>query len=47
MNESFYPHSSRTLAEQRRTLAPEAGTNFQAFSTVVFKDGALPTKPGN
>ena len=44
MNESLYPASSRELAEKRRALAPETAAAFEAFSKLVFADGALPAK---
>jgi len=39
-----YPAMNKELAEQRRSLAPEAAAAFKAFSQAVFKDGAIPAK---
>jgi AhpD family alkylhydroperoxidase len=44
MNETLYPKPSKTLADKRRTLAPNAEAAFRAFSKAVFDDGALPRK---
>ncbi len=40
----LYPEATRTIAEKRAALAPEAAEAFRNFSKVVFKDGALPEK---
>jgi AhpD family alkylhydroperoxidase len=44
MADSIYPQSSAELARQRRQLAPEIQSAFDAFSERVFADGALPAK---
>lgn len=44
MNEMPYPKPSRAQADKRRRLAPETDAAFRAFSSAVFKDGALPRK---
>jgi AhpD family alkylhydroperoxidase len=44
MSESMYPLPSRELSHKRHELAPDAEAAFQAFSRVVFMDGALPAK---
>jgi AhpD family alkylhydroperoxidase len=44
MSESLYPSSSPTLSATRKRLAPEIHEAFQAFSRIVFADGALSTK---
>jgi AhpD family alkylhydroperoxidase len=44
MPESIYPPSSQELAHKRRELAPDIQAAFDAFSTRVFADGALPAK---
>jgi AhpD family alkylhydroperoxidase len=42
--ERLYPPPSRELSKHRHELAPEIDDAFQAFSKVVFADGALPRK---
>jgi AhpD family alkylhydroperoxidase len=42
--EPIYPPATRELAEQRKTLAPQAAEAFKAFSRNVFAEGALPAK---
>jgi AhpD family alkylhydroperoxidase len=44
MSETFYPKSSKALAEKRRKLAPEAEAAFRQFSQAVFQEGALSRK---
>ncbi len=44
MEKLLYPEPSKELSQQRRDLAPEIYTAFQAFSQRVFADGALPSK---
>lgn len=44
MNETLYPRPTKTLAEKRRSLAPEAEAAFHQFSEAVFREGALPRK---
>lgn len=44
MAQTIYPAATNDLAQLRRELAPEAAAAFEAFSQVVFADGALPTK---
>ena len=44
MSDAFYPRPSRTLAEKRIALAPEAEGAFRRFSQAVFAEGALPRK---
>jgi len=44
MAQTIYPTATNDLAQLRRELAPEAAAAFEAFSQVVFADGALPTK---
>jgi AhpD family alkylhydroperoxidase len=44
MSERMYPQATRTLAQRRSELAPEAEAAFRQFSQAVFKDGALPRK---
>lgn len=41
---TMYPAATRELAQARRELAPEAQAAFDAFSRVVFADGALSAK---
>ncbi len=41
---SIYPQSTPQTARKRRDLAPDQQAAFDAFSTAVFADGALPTK---
>lgn len=43
-DEHVYPHASRELAEQRRTLAPKQAEAFKAFNQSVFAEGALSVK---
>jgi hypothetical protein len=40
MNDTLYPSSSPEIAERRRSLAPETGKAFQAFSRQVFSDAS-------
>lgn len=44
MDTPMYPQSTRDLAKQRETLAPEPLQAFKAFSKAVFADGALDRK---
>lgn len=44
MTEFFYPKLTKTFADRRYALAPEAETAFRAFSKAVFEDGALSSK---
>jgi len=44
MEASMYPGASREIAHKRRELAPEQLAAFQAFSKVVFAEGALSAK---
>lgn len=44
MVEARYRTPSQTLAERRRTLAPEMESSFREFSKRVFADGALPAR---
>lgn len=44
MSDVMYPQPSRSLAERRRTLAPDTNAAFEAFSRQVFADGALPLR---
>jgi AhpD family alkylhydroperoxidase len=44
MPELMYPPASQDLARKRRELAPDIQAAFQAFSKIVFADGALPAK---
>jgi alkylhydroperoxidase/carboxymuconolactone decarboxylase family protein YurZ len=44
MPELMYPPPSQELAAKRRELAPNIQAGFQAFSKLVFADGALPAK---
>lgn len=39
-----YPAMNKELAEQRRTLAPDAAAAFKGFSQAVFKEGAISAK---
>lgn len=41
---SPYPAATRDLARRRVELAPETHEAFQAFSSQVFADGALPAR---
>jgi AhpD family alkylhydroperoxidase len=43
-HESFYPQSTRELAEQRTRLAPGPAEAFRAFSQSVFAEGAISAK---
>jgi len=40
----LYPEPSPELAHRRRELAPDTQAAFDAFSRLVFADGALDTK---
>jgi AhpD family alkylhydroperoxidase len=44
MTSQLYPTPSRALSKARKRLAPDTLHAFQAFSRVVFADGALPAK---
>ena|SRR6185312_14231859 len=44
MSEEMYPASTSEIRNERRELAPEIHSAFDAFSKRVFADGALPTK---
>jgi len=44
MSEELYPRSTKALAENRRSLAPDAEAAFRQFSQTVFQEGALPRK---
>jgi AhpD family alkylhydroperoxidase len=44
MSETLYPKPTKTLAEKRRGLAPEAEAAFRQFSQAVFQEGALSRK---
>ncbi|MGH7911277.1 MAG: carboxymuconolactone decarboxylase family protein [Candidatus Dormibacteraceae bacterium] len=44
MTDSIYPPATPETAARRRALAPEINDAFEAFSHVVFADGALPEK---
>ena len=40
----MYPKATPEFAQKRRELAPKSEAAFQAFSQVVFADGALSSK---
>jgi AhpD family alkylhydroperoxidase len=42
MDTPIYPQATAELARKRHELAPEPLKAFEAFSTAVFADGALP-----
>ena len=44
MPHAVYPPTTSELAAHRAALAPDIHDAFQAFSTQVFADGALPEK---
>ncbi|THD51765.1 MAG: carboxymuconolactone decarboxylase family protein [Bradyrhizobium sp.] len=44
MSNEMYPKSTLELAQRRRELEPKCEAAFQAFSQVVFADGALSSK---
>jgi AhpD family alkylhydroperoxidase len=44
MAESVYPPASKELAQKRRELTPNIQAAWEAFSKMVFADGALPAK---
>ncbi|MCB1441636.1 MAG: carboxymuconolactone decarboxylase family protein [Methyloceanibacter sp.] len=44
MTEALYPTASKSFADKRRELTPDAEASFRAFSQAVFQDGALPRK---
>jgi len=44
MNDALYPKPTRSLAEKRKALAPDAEAAFRTFSETVFRDGALSAK---
>lgn len=44
MSEAFYQPTTREQAQRRKELAPAAHEAFEAFSKVVFAEGALPEK---
>lgn len=44
MEQSLYPVATKELSQKRKDLAPETYAAFQAFSHLVFADGALPAK---
>lgn len=44
MAEPVYPASTTEIAEERRKLAPDIQSAFEAFSHKVFSEGALPSK---
>ena len=44
MSNEMYPKSTLELAQRRRELAPKSEAAFQAFSQVVFAEGALSNK---
>jgi AhpD family alkylhydroperoxidase len=44
MSDSVYPRSSPEIARARRELAPDIQAAFDAFSRIVFADGALSAK---
>lgn len=41
---ALYPRATRETAARRKALAPAVHEAFEAFSTAVFTDGALPAK---
>jgi AhpD family alkylhydroperoxidase len=44
MEEALYPAATKELARRRKELAPATHDAFQAFSRLVFVDGALDAK---
>jgi AhpD family alkylhydroperoxidase len=44
MTGEVYPSVDKSMAKERRELAPETVAAFHAFSKQVFADGALPAK---
>lgn len=44
MTEDMYPSATPEIAARRKELAPEINDAFEAFSRVVFADGALSEK---
>jgi AhpD family alkylhydroperoxidase len=44
MPESVYPAGTADFGRRRRELAPEIHCAFEAFSSAVFRPGALPEK---
>jgi len=44
MSESMYRPTTPEIAARRKELAPDIHDAFEAFSRVVFADGALPEK---
>jgi AhpD family alkylhydroperoxidase len=44
MPKDLFPHSTPSLVETRKKLAPDVHEAFAAFSERVFAEGALPVK---
>ena len=44
MSNEMYPKATPEFAQKRRELAPKSEAAFQAFSQVVFAEGALSNK---
>lgn len=44
VSEGLYLKPTKALADKRRELAPDIAAAFQAFSEVVFQEGALSRK---
>lgn len=42
MSDGYYHRTTPEIAAKRKSLAPEIHEAFEAFSTAVFADGALP-----
>ncbi|MGP5268069.1 carboxymuconolactone decarboxylase family protein [Brachybacterium alimentarium] len=44
MSDPLYPQATPAVGARRKELAPEINDAFEAFSSAVFADGALPSK---
>lgn len=44
MSQPLYPKATPQVAAHRESLAPQVNAAFEAFSSAVFAEGALPEK---